>query len=214
MRYRLAIFDFDGTLADTFPVLERLLAEVSERYQLTPLAEAELAALRGLDTTAVLRAMGVSRARLPAMLRHGRRRIAAHRDAIRLFPGIDRLVAALHDGGTAVSIVSSNAEETVRAVLGTALEARVHSFACGVGVFGKAAKVRSVLRAAEVPAAQAVYVGDEARDMTAARRSGVGAVAVTWGWATEAAFVDADMLCRTVADLAAALGVRTHEWSG
>src|SRR5262249_20294583 len=107
--------------------------------------------------------------------------------AIRLFPGAVAMLAALHGGGIELAVVSSNAEANVRRVLGTAA-AHVARFACGASLFGKAAKIRALLRAASTEPRAALLVGDEARDIAAARSAGIDSAAVAWGY-TEPAFL-------------------------
>ena len=50
-------------------------------------------------------------------------------------------------------------------------------------LFGKAAKFRRVVRRAGVAAAQAISIGDEVRDIEAARAAGIACGAVMWGYA-------------------------------
>jgi phosphoglycolate phosphatase len=73
-------------------------------------------------------------------------------------------------------------------VLGEANAARISWWACGASLFGKAPKFQKVLQASGVPAAQALSVGDETRDIDAARATGVRAGAVQWGYANAEAF--------------------------
>jgi len=96
------------------------------------------------------------------------------------------MLHALASTGVRVAVVSSNGEDTIRRVLGPDLSALVADFACGAAIFGKAAKFRRVVRRAGVAPAQAVGVGDEVRDIEAARAAGIASVAVTWGYATRA----------------------------
>jgi phosphoglycolate phosphatase len=201
------MFDFDGTLADTFPVFLRLLGEISARYELRAIAESDVEPLRAMDTAGILAFMGVPRWKLPTIMAYARSRMADERADVVLFGGMPALLHALTDDGVHVAIVSSNSEVTVRAVLGDALSARVHSFACGTGLFGKARKVRRIVRATRVSGEQAVLVGDESRDILAAHSAGVQSIAVTWGYASAVALADADLLCHTVPELSHALGV-------
>jgi phosphoglycolate phosphatase len=52
-----------------------------------------------------------------------------------------------------------------------------------MSIFGKAARIRKVVRLAGTPPAQALYVGDQTTDADAARRAGIGFGAVSWGYA-------------------------------
>src|SRR5262245_43679592 len=46
MKYPFVIFDFDGTLADSFPLLLRLQHEISRRHGFEPIAEHRAEELR------------------------------------------------------------------------------------------------------------------------------------------------------------------------
>jgi phosphoglycolate phosphatase len=49
MRCRLAIFDFDGTLADSFPLVIEMMNDVADRFSFRRVAEGELDELRLCD---------------------------------------------------------------------------------------------------------------------------------------------------------------------
>jgi phosphoglycolate phosphatase len=92
------------------------------------------------------------------------------------------MLRALHDGGVRLALVSSDNEANARAQLGA--NADLFSFfECGASIFGKAAKFRRVLRRAGVAPARAIAIGDEVRDIEAARAAGIPCGAVTWGYA-------------------------------
>ena len=102
-------------------------------------------------------------------------------------------VAADKDAaGIAIAVVTSNSEANARAVLGAENAARIRWWACGASLFGKAPKFRAVLRASGIPAAEALSLGDETRDIDAARATGVRAGAVLWGYANPEAFAHLD----------------------
>ena len=53
-RYRHAIFDFDGTLADSLPWFRTSFQETIARFGLAPVSPEELEAMRGLSARAAL----------------------------------------------------------------------------------------------------------------------------------------------------------------
>jgi phosphoglycolate phosphatase len=83
-----------------------------------------------------------------------------------------------------LAIVSSNSEQNVRRVLGPGLEALIGQYECGMSIFGKAARIRAVLRRGNVDACGAIYIGDQGTDAEAARKAKVAFGAVRWGYAT------------------------------
>ncbi|WP_199229405.1 HAD hydrolase-like protein [Azospirillum sp. TSO22-1] len=181
--YTLAIFDFDGTLADTLPWFAEVFNGVADRYRFRRIAPGELEALRGVENRALMRHLGISGWKVPFIAAHMRKLAARDAHRLRLFDGAAPLLRRLHDQGVTVAIVSSNTEANVRRVLGAETAGLVAHYACGASIFGKHTKFRAVLARAGVPAGRAIAIGDEIRDIHAARRAGIACGAVTWGFA-------------------------------
>ncbi len=184
MAYKLAIFDFDGTLADSAAWMRGVFNQVARRYGFRTVSEAELDMLRGRDNRAIVAHLGVPFWKMPFIAMHMRKLVARDAASIRLFPGVDTLLADLERAGVALAVVSSNSEENVRRILGPESAARIRYWGCGAGIFGKAARFRRVLREARVRPEEAISVGDEVRDIEAARAARIATGAVTWGYAT------------------------------
>lgn len=189
-RYRLTVFDFDGTLADSFPWFREALAEAAPRFGLRLPDAAGLEALRGCDPREIMRQLEVRPWRLPALVAHLRRRKREAAAGLGLFAGVPAMLAPLSAAGLPVAIASSDSEASVRITL-RAEAARIGRYACGASLFGKPARLRSLLRQAGVAPAEALYVGDELRDAAAARAVGMDFAAVAWGYALPAALADA-----------------------
>lgn len=180
--YRLVIFDFDGTLADTFPWFTSVVNPTADRFRFRRAVPEETHFMRGLDARELLEYLAIARWKVPLIARHLRKRAEREKDTFQLFPGAESVVAALAAGGVKVAVVSSNGEETVRHVLGPEISARVDQFACGAALFGKARKFGRVLAAQGMAPREALCIGDETRDITAARRAGIACAAVSWGY--------------------------------
>lgn len=181
MAYRLALFDFDGVLADSAAWFIAQLPSLAQRHRFRSPDEAEIERLRRLPTREVVKALGVSPLRLPGIASDLRRRMAAEADQVRLFEGVPDLLRRLHNGGVRVAVVSSNSEQNVRAVLGGQV-ALVSAYSCGSTLFGKGARFSTLLRKLDIGADQACAVGDEVRDIEAAHQAGCAAAAVAWGY--------------------------------
>lgn len=181
MPYELVIFDFDGTLADSFQLFLDIGNQLAERYHFVPLDRDNLDELRALGARELLRRHRVSLWRLPFIARRARRLMGQNHGRMPLFPGVDAMLACLAESGIRLAILSSNSRDNVLAVLGSAA-AHVTHFECGVPLFGKPARLRKLLRAAAVSRSRALLVGDECRDASAARQVGIAFGAVTWGY--------------------------------
>jgi phosphoglycolate phosphatase len=183
MPYRLVILDFDGTLADSADWFAGVLNGVAREFGFRTVADDEFAVLHRQDNRAILRHLGIPAWKLPLIARRMRQLAERDRAAIGLFPGADAMVRALESRGVALAIVSSNAEEHVRGVLGDDLARRFDVIEGGASLFGKAARIGRVLRRTGIPAGEAIAIGDEVRDIEAAAAAGVAAGAVAWGYA-------------------------------
>jgi phosphoglycolate phosphatase len=186
---RLAIFDFDGTLADTFPWFVSVVNDVADKYGFRRIEPHEEEELRGMGAREIVGRLGVPLWKLPLIARHMRRLAAADAGAARLFAGTPGMIEALSDAGVKIAVVSSNSEANVRRSLGASAAARVDRFACGASLFGKAAKYRRVVKDLGVPAERAICIGDEIRDHEAAAAAGLAFGAVAWGYTTREALV-------------------------
>lgn len=190
MKYRLAIFDLDGTLADSLPWFMRVANSVADRHGFRRIETDEIESLRGKGSREIVRHLQVPMWRIPLIARDVRRMKAASLDGISLFDGVEGVLANLAAKGVVCAMVSSDSEDNVRRSLGTNARAISH-FACGASLFGEAKKFAKVMRVAGIPASQTIAIGDEVRDAEAARKAGIDFGAVTWGYASVQALRDA-----------------------
>jgi phosphoglycolate phosphatase len=181
--YKLVIFDFDGTLADSARWVARELNPLARRFGFRQVSEAEIESLRSCDTRQILSRLGVPSWKLPFIARHLRQRLGQEAESIQLFPGAKALLRSLAGQGVVMGLVSSNSADNVRRILGPEAAALIEHYECGAALFGKAAKFRKVLRRARVKAVETLYIGDETRDIEAAREAGLASGAVAWGYA-------------------------------
>ncbi|OZI42756.1 HAD hydrolase-like protein [Bordetella genomosp. 5] len=182
MKYPLIAFDFDGTLADTLPWFESILDDVAERYGFRKTTATERRALRRQGVQEILKFLGIPLWKAPAILIHVRERMNEAGPQIPLFDGVADALTQLRARGVKLAVVSSNATENVQRVLGPEISALFDDFECGTDLFGKAAKLERLMQRHGVTPAQTALVGDEVRDVEAARKAGVASVAVSWGY--------------------------------
>lgn len=207
MPYKLVIFDFDGTLADSGVWMVGIMNRVAERHGFRKVAANEVEMLRGLGNREIMDYLGVRRWRLPWIAGDLRRLSSASSEQILLFDGIQALLAKLAAAGVATAIVSSNSEVTIRRVLGPENAARIAHYRCGVSIFGKAGKLRKLVDQLGLARQEVLCVGDEIRDIEAAKAAGVAIASVTWGYATAEALERSQptLLVNSIGELAEAI---------
>lgn len=189
MKYELTIFDFDGTLADSFPWFIRIFNDVAEKYNFRRIEDHEIEALRGLDSRKIIEHLKIPMWKMPFIARHMRKQMARDLNQIFLFPGVDEMLQGIADNGVTIAIVSSNAQANIQAILGSKNACLIKYYSCGSGLFGKARKFKKLIRQSDIPASQTICIGDELRDLHAARSVGAAFGAVSWGYAKPESFI-------------------------
>ena len=181
-RPHLVVLDFDGTLADSFDWFCSVLNGVADRYRFRRVEAHEVEDLRRQGARAIVAHLGIPRWKLPLIARHMHRLAARDAGQIGLFPGVPDMLAGIAQAGVPLAILSSNRVDTVRLVLGPDNAARIAAYACGTSIFGKARRLRSLLVRRGVAPDRALCIGDEIRDLEAARAIGCPFGAVAWGY--------------------------------
>lgn len=182
MKYDFVAFDFDGTLANTVPWYESVIDSVAEKYNFNKVAEHERERLRHCDSHEVMRHLGIPVWKMPMIVSHVRRLMEAATPEVNLFDGAAGNLRKLSAAGVGLAIVSSNSLENVRRVMGADLATLVDYFECGVSVFGKAGKLTRLLKTVRVRRDRMILIGDELRDLEAAKAARIRAGAVAWGY--------------------------------
>lgn len=184
---RLIIFDFDGTLSDSGDWFVSVVSDLARIFRFRSVNADEVAMLRHKSSREVIRYLGIARWKLPFIAWYVRRLVRRNVSKIELFPGTTDLLARVAEMGVKLALVTSNSEENARRILGPKNAALITCYSGGSSLFGKAAKFRHVLKTMAVPAHETLSVGDETRDVDAAREVGLRAGAVLWGYASESA---------------------------
>ncbi|WP_375396956.1 HAD hydrolase-like protein [uncultured Sphingomonas sp.] len=182
-RFGLIVFDFDGTLSDSGHWFLSIVDDLAERFRFRRVDADEIETLRNRTTREVIDHLGIPSWKLPIIARHVRARFARNTDQIHLFDGVRDMLRTLSEAGIRLMICTSNAEDNVRAILGETDAARIERFYCGSGLFGKTRKFRRLVKNAGAPRETILTIGDETRDIDAARAVGIPCGAVLWGYA-------------------------------
>ena len=189
MKYKLAIFDFDGTLADSFPFFLTTVNELADVHKFKRIDSAELDTLRRYSAREMLAHVGLPLWKAPLVGRDFKRIMAGKIDQIPLFAGVETMLRTLHENGVALSVATSNAYENVRNVLTPEITDLMVYPQCGTSLFGKPSRLRNILRQTHIQPNEAIFIGDELRDMDAAQSEGIHFGAVTWGYTSADALV-------------------------
>ena len=211
--FEAVLFDFDGTLADTFPRVERLLPRLARELHFADPGIDGIRQMRGLGMSRILSRLGIAWWKVPLVLWRARALLESDPVAVTLFPGIPELLTDLDKTGIEWGILTSNGLEVVRRTLRQNGAPEPGWLETGLGLSGKAKRLRRMARVLDIAADRLLLVADETRDVEAARAAGVPMVGVAWGYNTEEALRESgvERLARDVSQLREMLGVENSQ---
>jgi len=178
------IFDFDGTIADTFHSAVAVLNQLADEFGYRAAGPEEIAELTSLGLRELIDRVGLSWHRVPALAVRVRQEMSRKMHLIAPCPGVVDALTALRARGVRVGILTSNNRDNVDKFLGTQPELRFDFISAGSGLFSKERRLKRLLATQRLAREETCYVGDEVRDIEAARAVGMRAVAVTWGFSS------------------------------
>jgi pyrophosphatase PpaX len=209
-----AIFDFDGTVADTLPLIYAAFDAAITPSLGRSLTEREVRQLFGPTDHEIIRSVIPVEHHDVAIATYVQFYEQKHEALASIFSGMDKLLHQCRVQGVKVGIVTGKSRKTAEISLrALGLSDAYDVLVAGDNVErpkpdpeGIIAALRSV---GHRQGTDAVYVGDTAADVYAGRSAGLTTIAVTWGSPDhdELMASNPDTVCQTVSELAEALGV-------
>jgi len=179
---KVIIFDFDGTLADTIDILLSITNRLSAEFGFKSATKEELAQLSNLNSWQILQYSGISIFKFPLLIRRLKAELQSEVPHIQLFPGIKEVLLELKKRGFQLGIITSNSRENVLGSLERNGLQDTFTFIYSGSTFGKHKVINKWLRIEKIHTEKVVYVGDEIRDIDAAKKTGIKVIAVGWGF--------------------------------
>jgi len=181
----LVVFDFDGTLCDSFKFVLEGLELVAQRNGLAPLTESEKEELKGMTSTELMKRFNIRWYHMPGLVKEMREQISLRISEMKAFEGVGPMLSTLKEKGASIGILTTNSAENAQNFLALhGLDSHFDFIYGGGSMFGKSKHLSKILRKTDLnpKTDTALYVGDETRDIVAALESGFNPVSVSWGF--------------------------------
>lgn len=179
-----ALFDLDGTLIDSIPLIRESFRYACRTVLGTLLPDDVLLSRVGMPLEQQMRAIAPDKA--DELVRVYREHNHAHHDAmVRAYPGAPELLARLRESGTRIGIVTSKSRWLAeRGIRVAGLEGFVDCLVAADDVDAHKpdpTPIYACLRSLGTEAKDSLFVGDSPFDIESARRAGVLAIAIASG---------------------------------
>ena len=186
MTAKVIIFDFDGTIADTLDALVSITNRLAVEFGYKPITQEELALFKTLNSRQIIKHSGISIFQLPFLVRKVKAELNKEIRTLSFIPGIKEVLIELKNQGNSLGIITSNSKENVITFLSEKNLQYLFDFIySGTKLFGKSKVINKFLKQENIKPEAVIYVGDEIRDIEAARRSEIKVIAVSWGFNSE-----------------------------
>ncbi|MCH7567834.1 MAG: HAD-IA family hydrolase [Nanoarchaeota archaeon] len=173
------IFDFDGTLADTFEVIKKITMNLDKSEK----KEVHFDDIKNISIEEMFRKYKTPLWKLPRFVRLVKKQLKGKIETeVKPFRGLPDVLNKLNKHYS-LSILSSNSKENIEKFLERNSLKNVFQFIYSDStIFGKSTKLRKLCRKHKISKDEIIYVGDEVRDIKACKKTKITIIAVTWGY--------------------------------
>lgn len=183
MKKKYIIFDFDGTLADTIPVMFTIIQELAKEVGYArPIIQADWDWVREHGLKDIPGKFNIPLIKIPYLLLEGRNKLKKQMFSIPPCRGMMEAIKTLKERGYALAILSSNSRESIQEFIVKNNLAQYFDFVHSeLNIFGKDKALLSLMKQFKMAKDDTVYVGDEVRDFEACKKIDLDCISVTWG---------------------------------
>ncbi len=183
MTNKVIVFDFDGTIADTYQAIVDITNDLSSEFGYQPMNEEELLLLKNLSSQEIVRRTEISLFKIPFLVKRVQKELGQQIADLSPIKGMESVLLELKQRNYILGIVTSNVKENVVLFLqNNNLEYLFDFIYSETNIFGKHRIINEIVRKRKLNKTDVIYVGDETRDIRSARKSGISVIAVGWGF--------------------------------
>lgn len=176
------IFDFDGTIADTFSFYMSILNKLSKKFGFRQIQPDQVETYRNMDSHKVMELLAIPRIKLPFIVWEARKLLKEGLEHVAPFEGIKETVEEIRKKEILLGIITSNSVRNVRSFLNNYKFPEFDFIYSSLQIWNKSKALKRVIHHHKLQPKMVFYVGDETRDIEAVREAGVKSIAVTWGY--------------------------------
>ncbi|MGA1623378.1 MAG: HAD-IA family hydrolase [Synechocystis sp.] len=185
MAIKAILFDFDGTIADTYDAFLEIVNRLAVEFGYPTVDQQEVERLKKLSSADIIKYAQISPFKIPFLLRRLKKELGKQIATLKPYVEIKEALAFLKEKGYTLGIVTSNHKDNVLIFLKNNDLADFFDFICaGTTLFGKNRIINRVLKEYHWNAEEVIYIGDETRDISAAKKSRLTMISVAWGFSS------------------------------
>jgi len=182
MKKDYLIFDFDGTIADTFEAILKAVRSISKDYGMEKITDEDIKKFKEKGMRQLIKDLKISLVKMATINRRIKAIINKDIASLKSFPGLKEAFLELKKRGYSIGILTSNSKGNVEKFLKSNDLGFFEFIYSDSSLFGKDKVLKKLLREHNIKSNRVVYFGDEIRDIQAALKLNIKIVAVSWGF--------------------------------
>lgn len=179
---KIILFDFDGTLADSYENFLEIAGVLIKKYNLPTHSREELEKLRTEDASTLIKHLKIPLYKIPFLARDMKKMQQEKIATIIPITGIPDVLHKLKQMGCELGILTSNGKENVQRFINNNNIDVFSYIYSDSSLFGKDKMINKFIKQNAVDKENVIYVGDEIRDIKACQNVGIKIIAVSWGF--------------------------------
>ncbi len=182
MQKPVLIFDFDGTIADTFNYLIKIANMLSNEFGFFKILPEHVDYLKSKSVMQIIKHLRVPIMKVPFILNRAKQELNKDIESVMPFENLKEILEELKNRGFEIGILSTNSQENIKAFL-TKHDLDIFNFiSASSRIWGKNKNLKRLIEKENFDLEQVIYVGDEIRDIIAAQKANIKVAAVAWGF--------------------------------
>jgi phosphoglycolate phosphatase len=179
------IFDFDGTIADSFEYYFATLNILASKFGFRMIDTSEIDHFKNLNSHQIIDMLKIPRFRLPFIVWEARKLLRNSIGNILPIHGMKDVLSELRNKDILLGVITSNSVKNVKEFLEYYHLAHFDFIFSSLRIWEKSRTLKKVIYHNKLNHDHVFYIGDETRDIEASKDAGIKSVAVTWGYNSE-----------------------------
>ncbi len=183
MKVKNVIFDFDGTIADTSKLFLNIARTISQEFNLNVSEDNfdNFEQYKNMTIKQIKRKYNINFFMGPKILKRGQEEYDKEVINIKIFKEVKKVLYELNTRGYKLGILSSNSVKNINKVLEKEKINIIRYVYSSKRLFGKSIILKKILKEQRLKNDETIYIGDEIRDVEAAKKAKILSGAVIWG---------------------------------
>ena len=187
MKKEYLIFDFDGTIVESFETILRILRSISKNFGIDKITDKDIKRFKEMGVRQSIKDSKISLIKIPVIVKRVKKMLNKEIANLSFFSGLREVFLELKKRKYNLGILTSNSKDSVEKFLKRNNLDFFEFIYSDSTLFGKDKLLKKLLKKHNIKPDKVVYFGDEIRDIQAALKLNIKIVAVCWGFNTKKA---------------------------